>query len=48
MSGLIDMPEFGLNLGVAAMALVMIFWARPEQLAHRAVFGALTALVIAR
>jgi cellulose synthase (UDP-forming) len=48
MSGLIDMPEFGLNLGVAAVALVMIFWARPDQLAHRAVFGALTALVIAR
>lgn len=48
MSDLIDMPEFSLNLVVAAMALIMIFWARPERLSHRMLFGGLTALVIAR
>ncbi|SCK27089.1 cellulose synthase (UDP-forming) [Variovorax sp. HW608] len=48
MSDVIDMPEFSINLVVATMALIMIFWARPERLSHRMVFGGLTALVIAR
>lgn len=48
MSDLIDTPEFRINLIVAGLALIMIFGARADRLSHRTLFGALTALVLAR
>ncbi len=48
MFDLIDTPEFRVNLIVVGLAAIMIFLARADRLSHRAFFGFLTALVLAR
>ncbi|WP_418122059.1 efflux transporter outer membrane subunit [Variovorax sp. 160MFSha2.1] len=48
MSHLIATPEFQLNALVAGLALLLMTWGRVERTGHRAVFGALTALLLMR
>jgi cellulose synthase (UDP-forming) len=48
MSSLIAQPEFQLNALVAGLALLLMTWARIDRISHRAVFGGLTALLLAR
>ena len=48
MSSLIATPEFQLNALVAGLALLLMTWGRVERIGHRALFGALTALLLMR
>lgn len=48
MSSLIATPEFQLNALVAGLALLLMTWGRVDRLSHRALFGALTALLLTR
>ena len=48
MSHLIATPEFQLNALVAGLALLLMTWGRVERIGHRALFGALAALLLMR
>jgi cellulose synthase (UDP-forming) len=48
MSHLIATPEFQLNALVAGLALLLMTWGRVDRISHRALFGALTALLLMR